>query len=135
MRGRRKYTKGTLRTAQVQTYIERCAAAGMSSVTIREIMQAVGISSTSVARYHINILVKQGKFQRDRNGRLILQRPCLARYNAHVIWRRGNVVTLALYGGDEEKIHEDKFYHIEVYEDDSLSENRHSTGTCGSTRD
>lgn len=54
---------GAMRAA-VLAYVRECIEAGAPSPTIREICNAVGISSTSVVAYHLNRLARDGEVRR-----------------------------------------------------------------------
>lgn len=53
------------RTATILAYVRRFIAEHGYSPTAREICASLGISSTSVAMYHLNALWRQGKLERS----------------------------------------------------------------------
>lgn len=53
-----------VKRAAVLAYVRECIEAGAPSPTIREIGDAVGISSTSVVNYHLSRLERDGEIRR-----------------------------------------------------------------------
>lgn len=53
-----------VKRAAVLAYVRECAEAGAPVPTIREIGDAVGISSTNTVNYHLDRLVKAGEIRR-----------------------------------------------------------------------
>lgn len=56
----------TPKQSAILDYIRACDTAGEPAPTLREIGDAVGISSTSVVSYEVDALVSAGHIRRDR---------------------------------------------------------------------
>lgn len=56
----------TPKQTAILAYIQVCQDAGEPPPTVREIMDAVGLSSTSVANYELDALVSAGHIRRER---------------------------------------------------------------------
>lgn len=59
---------GTQRQRQILEYIQACHDADELSPTVREIMDALGISSTSVVNYELDALASAGHISRERGS-------------------------------------------------------------------